>query len=357
MPKFFRNFRIKSIEFSKVKNYLLYAVGEIILVVAGILIAVYIGEQRERVQLEETKEKAITQVVKDLQLAVKEIEGLKAFYGERDSLFALVLSNKLKTTPEADLSFCSNLITSYVDASISTIGYDAFVKTVTSESNTDSLLLLLNELYLRNLIAINSFTARVADQVEVNMGYIENNFQSFGATGFEMTKEEKEYYLNDWHFKNKVTRMRSMATGNLIKFSCDFEMNAVKTLAYIASTHGKPLKETVNSLAKKFEFRALTMEKPTKDGLFSEMDTIKNAARPIRYSHLMVYNATNKAIKIQVVFVQSQKLEYLLDTFVPPGSIGFSYFEQNDHAYFTDEKNKMIGRVKIGRNNGYVEIK
>jgi hypothetical protein len=47
MPKFFRNIRIKSIELSKVKNYLLYAIGEIILVAIGILLALQVSNWNE----------------------------------------------------------------------------------------------------------------------------------------------------------------------------------------------------------------------------------------------------------------------------------------------------------------------
>ena len=47
MLKFFRNIRKQFIEEKKISNYLLYAVGEIVLVVIGILIALAIDNANE----------------------------------------------------------------------------------------------------------------------------------------------------------------------------------------------------------------------------------------------------------------------------------------------------------------------
>jgi Family of unknown function (DUF6090) len=47
MIKFFRKIRQKNMEAGKIKNYLLYAIGEIVLVVIGILIALQINNWNE----------------------------------------------------------------------------------------------------------------------------------------------------------------------------------------------------------------------------------------------------------------------------------------------------------------------
>ena len=55
MAKIFRKFRLKFLEENKVRNYLLYALGEIVLVVIGILVALQINsinQDRQRAKLE-----------------------------------------------------------------------------------------------------------------------------------------------------------------------------------------------------------------------------------------------------------------------------------------------------------------
>lgn len=49
MIKFFRKIRQKLVEENRIGKYLIYAVGEILLVVIGIIIAVSLGEWRQHV--------------------------------------------------------------------------------------------------------------------------------------------------------------------------------------------------------------------------------------------------------------------------------------------------------------------
>ena len=62
MAKIFRKFRLKHIKTGKLKQYTLYAIGEILLVVIGILIALGINsrvEQNKQKELEQTYLKAL----------------------------------------------------------------------------------------------------------------------------------------------------------------------------------------------------------------------------------------------------------------------------------------------------------
>lgn len=62
MAKIFRKFRLKHIKTGKLKQYTIYAIGEILLVVVGILIALGINnrvEQNKQKELEQTYLKAL----------------------------------------------------------------------------------------------------------------------------------------------------------------------------------------------------------------------------------------------------------------------------------------------------------
>ena len=52
MIKFFRKIRYQFLNEKKLNKYILYAIGEILLVVIGILIAVGIGEWRQDIKKE-----------------------------------------------------------------------------------------------------------------------------------------------------------------------------------------------------------------------------------------------------------------------------------------------------------------
>jgi hypothetical protein len=80
MPKFFRNFRIKSIELSKVKKYLLYAVGEIILVAIGILLALQVSNWNEEQGNGGKRQLYYAGLIKDLASDVATIDNSKIIY-------------------------------------------------------------------------------------------------------------------------------------------------------------------------------------------------------------------------------------------------------------------------------------
>ncbi|WP_282135714.1 DUF6090 family protein [Seonamhaeicola maritimus] len=94
MLKFFRHIRQRLINQGKFKNYLLYAVGEIILVVIGILIALQVNnwnqdrtlKKQEKVLLEDIhtefkyNKQELVYVLKRYQWALKNAEQIQAFY-------------------------------------------------------------------------------------------------------------------------------------------------------------------------------------------------------------------------------------------------------------------------------------
>ena len=66
MIKFFRNIRQTMIKENKVSKYLLYAIGEIFLVVIGILIALQINNWNEKRVIREETELRLSKLIEDL---------------------------------------------------------------------------------------------------------------------------------------------------------------------------------------------------------------------------------------------------------------------------------------------------
>lgn len=81
MIKFFRNIRKKLIEQSKVRSYFFYAIGEILLVVIGILIALQVGTWNEQRKLDKQEKIYLTRLLQDnkndIQTFESEIERLE----------------------------------------------------------------------------------------------------------------------------------------------------------------------------------------------------------------------------------------------------------------------------------------
>lgn len=97
MLKFFRKIRQKLIKQNKVRNYAFYAIGEIILVVIGILIALQLNIQKEAAKERKVTEQLLMGVQADLKLEVERIEYLQAYYGNTtDGIQKLILNFQSK---------------------------------------------------------------------------------------------------------------------------------------------------------------------------------------------------------------------------------------------------------------------
>ena len=102
MIKFFRRIRQQLLSENKFSKYLLYAIGEIILVVIGILLALQINnwneEKKERVQ----EQKYLIEIKRNLESDLLEIQNLRNEYQKisatADSILIFIKDAKPKTT-------------------------------------------------------------------------------------------------------------------------------------------------------------------------------------------------------------------------------------------------------------------
>ena len=83
MIKIFRKIRQRSISEGKTKKYLLYAIGEIVLVVIGILIALQVNNWNIEKSYKKREAKYLTNIVLDLKKDIVRLEYLMAFRKNR----------------------------------------------------------------------------------------------------------------------------------------------------------------------------------------------------------------------------------------------------------------------------------
>ena len=102
MIKFFRNIRKKLIKQSKVRNYAIYAIGEIILVVIGILIALQINNWNEANKATKEELKILKEMQFNLTNDLKDCEWNINKQQELANSNAIVLSHLEQATPFND---------------------------------------------------------------------------------------------------------------------------------------------------------------------------------------------------------------------------------------------------------------
>ena len=91
---FFRKIRKQLLTENKFTKYLLYAIGEIILVVIGILIALQINNANEIRKSEERTKELLINVQKELLMNIERADDVIAVYRDKDSIIYKVLNKK-----------------------------------------------------------------------------------------------------------------------------------------------------------------------------------------------------------------------------------------------------------------------
>jgi hypothetical protein len=154
MIKFFRNIRRKLIAQGKTANYLKYAIGEIVLVVIGILIALQVNNWNET----RLEQKRIRQYAKSLVQDLKsDIEMLKVsqFQAEKKFIYIDSLKHYVNHTPHSELS---NTVLWVITHDIIYRPLEWNRSTLNELKNSGGLRYITNDSLQKKLVAYESFS-------------------------------------------------------------------------------------------------------------------------------------------------------------------------------------------------------
>jgi hypothetical protein len=210
MPKFFRNFRIKSIELSKVKNYLLYAVGEIILVVAGILIAVKVGDINEQKKKEQEFKAALAVIEGDLQADIAKVTLALEVWRRKDSISYRILEDNVTLEDlSKDPDLFNMLMRQIFSVTIHFNGYKAIVGMLENKpTGYEKVLELLSYLMDSRAFNVDKFQKDLND-FSTNFAQFQRDNQNWDwmrqTKNPRVVEKEYEFYKKDIRLKNWVS--------------------------------------------------------------------------------------------------------------------------------------------------------
>jgi hypothetical protein len=96
MITFFRRIRQNLLPENKVSRYLLYAIGEIALVMIGILLALQVNNWNEEKKAKDKERQALSEILSDLELNISSLRGI--IYTDRNNITTCTNSVKLLIT-------------------------------------------------------------------------------------------------------------------------------------------------------------------------------------------------------------------------------------------------------------------
>ena len=211
-----KRFSLGSGQQMKAKNYLLYALGEILLIVAGILLALYINKLNSDHQytrkIDENINRAYHELEKNLSLTEVSIAKLQ----DKDSLIHLFMKDSLVKDDYTKSRDFSGLIINSGNLFLEDDAFQNLLQlNVSDNTYRDALISDLKSLYSMNE-KIKSMNERMSNFVE---GILTDNVKDYGKFAYSGVVDENliEYYLNSEEYKSNVIKYSVLAIRNQLK--------------------------------------------------------------------------------------------------------------------------------------------
>jgi hypothetical protein len=230
MISFFRKIRRGLLTDNKLTKYLIYASGEIVLVVIGILIALQVNNGNETRKKEKTTIEILKQIQTDIISSVENADGALEIYREKDSLAYLVLSEKVTANDYLCNRDLVNLAQGYMPFYINDYGFnklDEYQEYM--PKGTEFLKKELYYLYTDIKKRVDHSNDALNDEVFRTIRMLKENKRWMWKSGFShsLDSEALEYFLTDPIYKNYVESYSVVESYNFCFWIKEFRTNAI----------------------------------------------------------------------------------------------------------------------------------
>ncbi len=252
MINFFRKIKQKLLSENKFSKYLLYAIGEIVLVVIGILIALQINNWNQH-QSDKAKFRALLyELATNLTKEVTESEFVLETYYEKDSLIALSLAEKLE---EKDIqAICPEcprvLLLNYKKIPINTIAYE-HIKSIIDRIPTEYEYLIteIKELYEIDAQLVLDQQNSIQNKSSDFRKSLISSYEWFRQIPYSrLNSDAIDYFLNNPIYKNHLMDFSNRGK-NYWTYLNQFRARAIYVLYLISQIEEVQLKELLDDKA------------------------------------------------------------------------------------------------------------
>ncbi len=235
MIKFFRHIRQRYISEGKTKKYLLYAIGEIVLVVIGILIALSINNWNENQKQKKQLDAIYTSVEQNLKTDLKNIKLPIAFLETLDSTLTKILTtnysisflDSINETNYLECNLCKSNISMFEPFEMQDNGFELLKQYEDNESiNGNEFSQDIIQFYTTQGNGLTTIRDILTKEVYSNLKYYEQFPWYSDCTLGKYNPEAIAYFLNDKNYKNKAANFKILIGRNYLKNLKDYEASA-----------------------------------------------------------------------------------------------------------------------------------
>ncbi len=217
---------------NRVRKYILYAIGEIILVVIGILIALQINNWNDK-RIQKSQLKSVFKVVKeDLKTDTLMVSQIVQFYDTINKYSIKIMMDEITTKNLDSCKICPSLVTVYRPMTTQKKGYKLLQNF--SDNNTikpDSLATNITQFYAIFNDLITNNNDLVKKEVLENLDYFKK--QPWFLNWMQGIKDPRvlDYFGSSADFKNRVAAHNILAAQNHQRVLKIYKEQAIQLIA------------------------------------------------------------------------------------------------------------------------------
>jgi len=234
MLNFFRKIRQKLLSENKFSKYLIYAIGEIILVVIGILIALQINNWNENRKERESLNTIYDLVINDLESDLKNISEILKYNNNKAPLLKHIIKGNLSQNDYITNTKYYNLIGGSEDYNLKTKGYEQLRNFNGSDFSSDEVQIKINDFYEKYDTRLDALNEIALDDLKSNYNYWKENFTWY--PDYLIGKESSgfiHYSIENKDYKNRVANYFFLNCGLISEALEEIMIEANKILTLL----------------------------------------------------------------------------------------------------------------------------
>ena len=229
--KVFRKIRQSMLKNRKVSQYLIYAIGEIVLVMIGILLALQVNNWNEERKLRTTINGVLKSIANDLETDTLKANSVIDYYKENQKNSNKILTGEINSKNYKDCPQCMNLVTIYRPFNVNNKGFER-LSTLTDIPHTekDSLIIDISSFYSLFLPLIEKNNNRMEDVVMKNFTALEDYPWFVDMAQGKFNQDLILYFTESEDYKKRVASHSILAVGNHLNITQQYKENATELI-------------------------------------------------------------------------------------------------------------------------------
>jgi hypothetical protein len=218
---------------NNIKSYLLYAFGEIALVMIGILLALQVNNWNEGRKQKQELSSILNTIKLDLVRDTVVASGIIDFYKENGKNSLKIINKEITKDSLDSCLMCRNLVTIYRPFAIQTKGLE-MIKNYSNQNNVknDSLILTITQFYGTLTQLIDDSNGFIKKEVLKNIESFQEKPWYVDWTQGKMTPEIATYYLSE-DYRKRVAAHNIFGSKNHLQFVTIYKGGAKKIIDMI----------------------------------------------------------------------------------------------------------------------------